>query len=263
MRTSSSHLGDGSAVLEHLLADELSHTDVLTGLPNRRRLGVDLKAEVARSVRYLRPIAFVMIDVDHFKTVNDAYGHQAGDEILSEFGTAFKAALRATDTAYRFGGDEFCVLLRETDGESAEVVAERIRIGIAAQFAGEVGLPTVTASLGVAAFPSNAIDVEALIAAADQALYAAKEAGRNCVVRATNRAGHTPRCRRRSRGRRSRDPRGHATRDRRGSHGDTNVSVTFQDAGLHLRSALTVDGSYGGKITPAASVALFLARACT
>jgi diguanylate cyclase (GGDEF)-like protein len=125
-----------------------------------------------------------MLDVDHFKDVNDTHGHQAGDEILSEFKTAFNAALRETDTAYRFGGEEFCVLLRETDAEAAVIVAERIRSGIAVRFAGNFGSAMVTASLGVAAIPGDAVDAKTLIAAADQALYTAKASGRNRVARA-------------------------------------------------------------------------------
>jgi diguanylate cyclase (GGDEF)-like protein len=168
----------------HERADEISHTDVLTRMPNRRRLELDLELEVARSQRYSRPVAFIMLDVDHFKEVNDTHGHQAGDEILSEFKTAFTAALRETDTAYRFGGEEFCVLLRETDADAACVVAERIRSGIATRFAGNLGSAMVTASLGVAAIPGDAVDAKTLIAAADRALYVAKASGRNQVVRA-------------------------------------------------------------------------------
>jgi diguanylate cyclase (GGDEF)-like protein len=169
----------------HQRADEMTHTDVLTELPNRRRLELDLTTEVARSRRYNRPIAFIMLDVDHFKEINDIHGHPAGDEILSEFGSAFGDAMRETDTAYRYGGEEFCVLLRETDGDDAAVVAERIRTDIANRFAGADGSPIVTASLGVAAIPGDASDSATLIAAADTALYAAKAAGRNRVVRAT------------------------------------------------------------------------------
>jgi diguanylate cyclase (GGDEF)-like protein len=168
----------------HARADEMSHTDVLTRMPNRRRLELDLELEIARSQRYNRPVAFIMLDVDHFKEVNDTHGHQAGDEILSEFKTAFTAALRETDTAYRFGGEEFCVLLRETNAEAASIVAERIRAGIADRFAGNLGSALVTASLGVAAIPGDAVDAKTLIAAADQALYVAKASGRNRVVRA-------------------------------------------------------------------------------
>ncbi len=169
----------------HHSAHELSHTDALTHLPNRRRLELDLDLEIARSQRYNRPIACIMLDVDNFKDVNDVHGHQAGDEILSEFGNAFARSLRDTDTAYRYGGEEFCVLLRETDAEAAAVVAERLCSEIATRFAGNRGTATVTASLGVAAIPSDAIDGKTLIAAADRALYSAKAAGRNCVVRAT------------------------------------------------------------------------------
>lgn len=168
----------------HERADELSYTDVLTRLPNRRQLEVDLEAEVARSTRYNRPVAFIMLDVDHFKSVNDLHGHQAGDEVLSEFQSAFKASLRETDTAYRYGGEEFCVILRETDGDAAGVVAERLRSVIAQRFAGVGGSPMVTASLGIASMPDDAVDGPSLVAAADKAMYQAKASGRNCVVRA-------------------------------------------------------------------------------
>jgi diguanylate cyclase (GGDEF)-like protein len=168
----------------HERADELSHTDVLTRLPNRRRLELDLDVEVARSTRYGRPLGFIMLDVDHFKAVNDTHGHQAGDEILSEFQSAFTASLRETDTAYRYGGEEFCVILRETDADAAAVVAERLRDVIAQRFAGAGGTPIVTASLGFAAMPQDAVDAASLVAAADKAMYAAKASGRNCVMRA-------------------------------------------------------------------------------
>jgi diguanylate cyclase (GGDEF)-like protein len=114
-----------------------------------------------------------------------AHGHQAGDEILSEFGNAFTTALRETDTAYRYGGEEFCVLLRETNAAAAAIVAERLRLAIATRFAGNEGSAMVTASLGVAAIPGDAMNAETLVAAADKAMYAAKAAGRNRVMRAT------------------------------------------------------------------------------
>ncbi len=168
----------------HQRADELSYTDVLTRLPNRRRLELDLDEEVDLSRQSGHPIAFIMLDIDHFKDVNDVHGHQAGDEILSEFKSAFNSSLRETDTAYRFGGEEFCVLLRDSDGDAAMLVAERLRVAIAQRFAGSSGSTGVTASLGVAAIPDDAGDAKTLIAIADQALYSAKAAGRNCVVRA-------------------------------------------------------------------------------
>jgi diguanylate cyclase (GGDEF)-like protein len=196
----------------HERADELSHTDVLTRLPNRRRLEVDLDAEVARSTRYHRPVAFIMLDVDHFKVVNDTHGHQAGDEILSEFQSAFKASLRETDTAYRYGGEEFCVILRETDGDAAAVVAERLRGVIAQRFAGVGGSPMVTASLGIASIPADAVDGASLVAAADKAMYQAKAAGRNCVMRAASgpRVMNGSQVRVRSRQRATTAPRGSA-----------------------------------------------------
>jgi diguanylate cyclase (GGDEF)-like protein len=170
----------------HQRADEMSHTDVLTNLPNRRRLETDLDAEIARSVRYQRPLAFIMLDVDHFKNFNDTHGHQLGDEILAEFGHSLADALRESDTAYRYGGEEFCILLRETDQTAAAAAAERLRVRIEVRFAASNGSRAVTASLGVAALPDDASDAASLIAAADRALYAAKSAGRNCVVQASS-----------------------------------------------------------------------------
>ncbi|HEY8674366.1 MAG TPA: diguanylate cyclase [Candidatus Dormibacteraeota bacterium] len=167
----------------HQRADEMSHTDALTNLPNRRRLETDLEAEIARSVRFQRPLAFIMLDIDHFKALNDTHGHQAGDEILADFGRSLADALRETDTAYRYGGEEFSVLLRETDPVAAAAVAERLRTRIADRFTGSLAL---TASLGVAALPDDAVEAASLIAAADRALYAAKESGRNCVVQASH-----------------------------------------------------------------------------
>jgi diguanylate cyclase (GGDEF)-like protein len=165
----------------HQRDEEISHTDVLTELANRRRLGSDLDSEVARSARYERPLAFIMLDVDHFKDFNDTNGHQLGDEILAELAKTFSGVLRQSDTPYRYGGEEFCVLLRETNIDAASAVAERLRVSIEDRFAGASAAKRVTASLGVAAMPDNATDGASLVAAADRALYTAKEAGRNCV----------------------------------------------------------------------------------
>lgn len=182
--------GQGGTAIEaarlHNRADEMSHTDVLTGLSNRRRLETDLGVEVARCIRFRRPLAFVMLDVDHFKDFNDRNGHQVGDEILAEFGRSLADALRETDTAYRYGGEEFSVILRETDPAAALVVAERLRMSIAARFASTDGARVVTASLGIATLPHDADDAASLIAAADRALYAAKAAGRDRVVEASH-----------------------------------------------------------------------------
>lgn len=166
----------------HQATEELSLTDALTRLPNRRRLDDDLAAEAARSRRYQRPLAFVMLDVDHFKRFNDTHGHQAGDSVLQELAAALSDALRETDTAYRYGGEEFCILLRETERPAAEQVAERIRARIENRFAARVGIGSITASLGVAAMPDDATTDTQLVAAADRALYAAKRGGRNRVA---------------------------------------------------------------------------------
>ena len=124
-----------------------------------------------------------MLDVDKFKGFNDAHGHQAGDEVLRELAAIFVDGLRASDTAYRWGGEEFCLLLRETTAEEAMSVAERLRTQLEQRLDSR-GM-SLTASFGVAAFPEHGRSAQELIAAADSALYAAKHAGRNRVVLAT------------------------------------------------------------------------------
>src|SRR3984893_9004769 len=111
----------------HELTEERSQTDALTRLFNRRRLEEDLDGECKRCIRYGRPLAFVMLDVDHFKAFNDAHGHPQADPALQEVAGVIGGCVRTTDTAYRYGGEEFCVLLRETSGKDAMVFAERLR----------------------------------------------------------------------------------------------------------------------------------------
>ena len=155
----------------------------LTRLPNRRKLEVDLGAEWQRSTRYQRPLAYVMLDLDHFKSLNDTYGHLVGDMVLREAAAALAATLRESDTAYRYGGEEFAVLLRETTLDEARRVAERLRTAVAGVTV--TGYPvTVTTSVGVAAAVSGMTDQSALVAAADGALYRAKSGGRNRVEHA-------------------------------------------------------------------------------
>ncbi len=170
-------------VIAHNAALLASETDPLTRLSNRRRLEGDLVVECDRSVRYRRPLSFVMLDADNFKDFNDDFGHQAGDEVLREFAGVFAATLRASDTAYRYGGEEFCLLLRETTTPEAMVVAERIRSQLE-QLSGD-DRRAVTASFGVASLAVRGGTSEDLIAAADRALYAAKRAGRNRVLLST------------------------------------------------------------------------------
>ena len=180
-------LATGAAGLEsarsHNTAREQAELDPLTRLPNRRKLEVDLGAEWQRSTRYQRPLAYVMLDLDHFKSLNDTYGHLVGDMVLREAAAALGATLRESDTAYRYGGEEFAVLLRETTLDEALRVAQRLRTAVAGVTV--TGYPvTVTTSVGVAAAVSGMADQSALVAAADGALYRAKRAGRNRVEHA-------------------------------------------------------------------------------
>ncbi|HET8614613.1 MAG TPA: diguanylate cyclase [Actinomycetales bacterium] len=168
-----------------------SDHDALTRLPNRRRLDGDLQVECERSARYDRPLCFVMLDLDHFKRVNDLHGHARGDEVLQGVADVITSTLRASDTAYRYGGEELAVVLRESDLAAGRVLAERLRERIRATFA-ESDL-TVTASFGVAEVREGTALPAQLVAAADAALYRAKAAGRDrvCVDGAETRAGAT------------------------------------------------------------------------
>ena len=163
----------------HTATEELAHTDALTGLANRRRLDAELMVECERSGRYKRPLALIMFDVDHFKRFNDTQGHQRGDELLQELATTVAATVRSTDTAYRYGGEEFAVLARETDAEHAQILAERLRRRIEEHFADAVA--PVTASFGVGLVDPDGPSPANVVASADAALYRAKTTGRNRV----------------------------------------------------------------------------------
>ncbi len=165
----------------HEGAEHASEHDPLTRLANRRRLTTDLAQEVERSLRYGRPLAFLMLDLDHFKTINDTHGHARGDDVLQDVAALITDLLRSTDTAYRYGGEEIAVLVRESDAACAQVLAERLRSQIEATFSGQ-GETGVTASIGVAAMPTHAASAQGLIEAADTAMYAAKAQGRNRVA---------------------------------------------------------------------------------
>jgi len=164
----------------HEVVEQRSQVDALTRLCNRGRLDDDLDAECTRSVRYGRPLALVMLDVDHFKEFNDVHGHPKADVALQQVATILAGCLRATDTAYRYGGEEFCVLLRETTGIDAMQFAERVRRRIEQHFTAgtEIG---ITASFGVADFSPEAPAPGALVQAADTAMYESKHSGRNRV----------------------------------------------------------------------------------
>src|SRR5215204_201566 len=156
---------------------EAAFTDHLTGLANRRRFERQLEREVARTERYNRHFCLLLVDIDNFKDVNDTYGHEAGDEALRRVANVIQSSTRGIDTGARIGGDEFAVILPETELARGLEVAERLRAAIAALDLGPAA--GVTASLGVAEFPSCARTGDELRAAADAALYEAKRAGRN------------------------------------------------------------------------------------
>jgi diguanylate cyclase (GGDEF)-like protein len=165
----------------HEVIEERSQVDPLTRLLNRRRLEEDLAAECKRCLRYKRPLAFVMLDVDHFKAFNDAHGHPKADTALQEVADVITGCVRTTDTAYRYGGEEFCILLRETTADDAMHFAERLRQRIEHRFeSGEI--TGITASFGVADFSADAPTPRALVEAADAAMYDSKHAGRNRVA---------------------------------------------------------------------------------
>jgi len=162
----------------NLALTEASYTDLLTGLPNRRAMVDRITSELDRSARgHSRP-ALLLADVDHFKQVNDTYGHEVGDQVLHGLAVVFRAALRGYDTCARWGGEEFLVLLPETDLAAALGVADKLRAGVAAA---RETLPAITISVGVAA-AQDGETLTALIRRADDAMYAAKRRGRNRVL---------------------------------------------------------------------------------
>jgi diguanylate cyclase (GGDEF)-like protein len=165
----------------HQATEARSQMDSLTRLFNRRRLEEDLDAECKRCARYGRPLAFVMLDVDHFKAFNDAHGHPQADLALQEVADVIVGSMRMTDSAYRYGGEEFSVLLRETRAEDAMHFAERLRQRIQQRFA-TGSMAGITASFGVAQFSSDVLTPGALVEAADAAMYESKRAGRNRVM---------------------------------------------------------------------------------
>jgi len=159
--------------------EEAAFTDHLTGLPNRRRFERQLEREVARTLRYGHPFSLLMIDIDNFKSVNDTYGHEMGDQVLIRMARILQEGTRGIDLAARIGGEEFAVILTETELPGGLEVAERLRQAVKAMQIPKVGV--VTASFGVAECPSSVHTSRDLLATADAALYEAKRKGRNRV----------------------------------------------------------------------------------
>jgi two-component system cell cycle response regulator len=164
---------------------ELAVTDPLTGLHNRRYMAGQLGALVHRATRGGDPVAALLIDIDHFKPINDSFGHDVGDEVLREFAVRLATNVRAMDLACRFGGEEFVVIMPDTGLEVAQRIAERLRLHVAGSpfRVGGIEEPlAVTISIGVACTAGETDTPDALLKRADEAVYDAKARGRNQVV---------------------------------------------------------------------------------
>ncbi len=175
-------------------AEQRARIDELTGLFSRRHFEERLKEEIARHSRYGDAFSLLMLDLDSFKTYNDMYGHPSGDELLHRIGEIVTSSVRSSDQAFRYGGDEFIVILPQTSSEDSYVVAERIRERVAAEM--EAMQITVTCSGGLVSYPSDGVMTGELVNAADTALYYAKRTGGNriclssaALAETTNEAG--------------------------------------------------------------------------
>jgi two-component system cell cycle response regulator len=164
---------------------EMAVTDVLTGLHNRRYMESHLTLLVEQAVSRGKPLSVLVLDMDFFKSINDTHGHDAGDDVLREFAMRVRKSIRGIDLACRYGGEEFVVVMPETDMAVASVVAERLRGRIASEpfsiGGGQTAVP-VTISIGIASLIGPEDTQAALFKRADQALYRAKREGRNRVV---------------------------------------------------------------------------------
>lgn len=163
-------------------AEQRARIDELTGLFNRRHLDERLKQEIDECQRYGGTLSVMMLDLDFFKIYNDKYGHKAGDLVLKDASKVMRSAVRSVDMVFRYGGDEFVILLPQTDAQAAFVVAERVRAKIAQEMRDKQ--LRITASIGVATWPSDGVTPDSLVNAADRALYYAKQTGgnRTCVA---------------------------------------------------------------------------------
>jgi two-component system cell cycle response regulator len=168
--------------------EKLLVRDYLTGLYNRKFFMERLHEEISWASRYMEPLSMIILDIDHFKKINDTYGHSCGDEVLKRLAGSLYGMLRAQDVLARYGGEEFVVLLSNTSAEDVFEIGEKLRAGIQATeffFNSREGRIPVTISVGVAtAVDSSELEAEALINRSDAALYEAKAGGRNRVVSA-------------------------------------------------------------------------------
>ena len=163
--------------------EELATTDGLTGLYNKRAVTEMARQKLRSAQRFQKPLSVLICDLDHFKKVNDTYGHDIGDRVIVGFGEALRRAKRETDTVGRFGGEEFVVVCEQTDPDGAELLARRVRQELAATtFVTKDGPLQVTCSVGVATCPQSGRDWDELFKSADEALYASKRAGRDRVT---------------------------------------------------------------------------------
>jgi diguanylate cyclase (GGDEF)-like protein len=173
-------------VMRNRMLSEISARDALTGLYNRWYVMEKIDSEMNRALRHGSPMSLLMLDIDHFKRVNDSFGHTVGDQVLKSVGQVLRESCRVYDVPGRYGGEEFCIVLPETRVGNTTAVAERIRSRLAStELPAGQGSITVTASIGVAGMDSVAdegvVSPAALIERADRALYAAKHHGRNRV----------------------------------------------------------------------------------
>src|SRR6185295_7350223 len=163
--------------------EEQATTDGLTGLVNHRTFQERFSSMLGRADRHKFPVSLILTDIDHFKKVNDTYGHPVGDEVLRRVAGILNASARKIDIVARYGGEEFAIVLEATDRAGARQLAERIRVDVSQQvFQSAKGSFKCTLSLGVASYPDDAAAKDAIIARADQSLYAAKHGGRNQTV---------------------------------------------------------------------------------
>jgi diguanylate cyclase (GGDEF)-like protein len=162
---------------------DLAMKDALTGIYNRRHFDGRLDNEWKRFRRYNRPLSLLLLDIDHFKSVNDRYGHDVGDQVIKAVARCCGVQTRDSDVVARIGGEEFAILLPETELADARIAAERLRRAVANEpIASSAGPITITISIGAALATPRLDDAAELMKQADDALYAAKRGGRNCVA---------------------------------------------------------------------------------